>query len=112
MRELSLVKPLVENLDFQYGGGGVVAVLAKPAKRVFVPARRRTEDYLSVTAQLGANYARMKLKDNLLLDEISTSGFYGARHLDRTVARKRQRNDDQTAAGGRPARRRPALNRE
>ncbi|OWY94654.1 hypothetical protein PHMEG_00035557, partial [Phytophthora megakarya] len=62
MRELARDKLVVENLDFQFTEGGVVAVLAKPAKRVFVPSKRRTEEYLAVTAQLGVNYARMEVE--------------------------------------------------
>lgn len=62
MRKLAHDKLLVENLNFQYSSGGIVAVMAKPAKRVFVPSKKRTEEYLAVTSRLGANYARMEIE--------------------------------------------------
>jgi hypothetical protein len=62
MWELARDKLLENNLSFDTSKGGVVTVMAKPAKRVFVPARRRTEEYLAATAQLGVNYARMEIE--------------------------------------------------
>ncbi|KAG2893532.1 hypothetical protein PC114_g16211 [Phytophthora cactorum] len=62
MRELTQEKLPIEKKDFSYSKGGAVAILAFPAKRVYVPSKRRTEKYLVMTAQLGVNYARMEVE--------------------------------------------------
>jgi len=43
MRELARAKLLLESQAFSYSEGGVVAIQAFPAKRVYVPGKRRTE---------------------------------------------------------------------
>ncbi|OWZ10444.1 hypothetical protein PHMEG_00016703 [Phytophthora megakarya] len=62
MRELAKDNLLIENGQFGFNEAEIVAIQAFPAKRVYVPSKKRTEEFMAVSAQMGTNYARMEVE--------------------------------------------------